>query len=108
MSPYLVYEKSEAQILAGIRELGWQHPEHLDGCTSNCALNAVGNLCHEKKHGFHPYALELSTLVRKGLLSRDDALEKLTLRVEDAALRGTLHQLGLTEDDLHRLAPRAA
>ena len=48
MSPYLVYEKSEASILAEIRSLGWEYPERLDGCTSNCALNAVGNLCHEK------------------------------------------------------------
>ncbi len=55
MSPYLVYEKSEAFILAEIKELGWIYPEKLDGCTSNCALNVVGNLCHEKKYGFHPY-----------------------------------------------------
>ncbi len=78
LSPYLVYEKSEAFILAQIRDLGWVHPEHLDGCTSNCALNVVGNLCHEKKYGFHPYALELSKLVRKGLLSREEALRKIS------------------------------
>ena len=52
MSPFLVYEKSEAVILEQIRELGWEHPEGLDGCTSNCALNVVGNICHQKKFGF--------------------------------------------------------
>src|SRR6516162_845890 len=103
MSPYLVFEKSEAFILAEIRELGWLHPERLDGCTSNCALNAVGNLCHERKYGFHPYALELSKLIRKGLLTRDEALHKLTLQVEEPALEQTLIQIGFSRRDIQAL-----
>jgi hypothetical protein len=106
MSPYLVYEKSEALILAEIRELGWVYPERLDGCTSNCALNAVGNLCHEKKYGFHPYALELSKLVRKGLLSRDEALQKLSRQVEERAFDETLIQLGVRRSDIEALQGR--
>ncbi len=104
MSPYLVYEKSEAFILDEIRELGWIHPEGLDGCTSNCALNVVGNLCHEKKYGFHPYALELSKLIRKGLLTRTDAMHKLTLQVEERAVEDTLVQLGVSMGDIQALA----
>ena len=103
MSPYLVFEKSEAFILDEIRELGWVHPERLDGCTSNCALNVVGNLCHEKKYGFHPYALELSKLIRKGLLTRDEALQKLSLQVEQSAIDETLVQLGLHMRDIDAL-----
>jgi hypothetical protein len=106
MSPYLVFEKSEAFILAEIRELGWLHPERLDGCTSNCALNAVGNLCHEKKYGFHPYALELSKLVRKRLLSREEALSKLTLQVDEPALSASLQQLGVSRCEIDSLARR--
>jgi hypothetical protein len=106
MSPYLVYEKSEALILDEIRELGWVHPERLDGCTSNCALNVVGNLCHEKKFGFHPYALELSKLVRKGLLTRDEALAKLSLQVPPADVDATLVQLGVQMSDVLALAQR--
>jgi hypothetical protein len=106
MSPYLVYEKSEAFILDAIRELGWVHPEKLDGCTSNCALNVVGNMCHEKKYGFHPYALELSKLVRKGLLSRDEALHKLSLQVEERAVDDTLIQLGVLRSDIQALERR--
>jgi len=106
MSPYLVFEKSEAFILDEIRDLGWIHPEKLDGCTSNCALNVVGNLCHEKKYGFHPYALELSKLVRKALLSRDEALHKLSLQVEETAVDKTLVQLGVSRRDIQALARR--
>jgi hypothetical protein len=106
MSPYLVFEKSEAVILAEIRDLGWVHPEKLDGCTSNCALNAVGNICHEKKYGFHPYALELSKLIRKGLLSRDEALQKITLQVERPTVEATLLQLGVGMGEVQALARR--
>ena len=106
MSPYLVFEKSEAFILAEIKDLGWIHPEKLDGCTSNCALNVVGNMCHEKKYGFHPYALELSKLIRKGLLTRDEALRKLSLQVEEPALEQTLIQLGVSRRDLQTLEKR--
>jgi hypothetical protein len=106
MSPYLVYEKSETFILGEIKELGWIHPEKLDGCTSNCALNAIGNMCHEKKYGFHPYALELSKLVRKGLLSRGEALHKLSLQVEELAIDETLVQLGVRRSDIQALGRR--
>ncbi|MBI3558081.1 MAG: hypothetical protein HY074_17595 [Deltaproteobacteria bacterium] len=104
MSPFLVYEKSEKEILDSIRSLGWIYPENLDGCSSNCALNAVGNLCHEKKFGFHPYAFELSQLIRKNLLDRDEALAKLSANVNDQSLEETLEKLGLSRADLEKLA----
>jgi hypothetical protein len=108
MSPFLVYEKTEEFILEEIRELGWMYPEQLDGCTSNCALNAVGNVCHEKKYGFHPYALELSKLIRKGLLSRAEALRKLSLSVDDDVTEKTLVQLNITVGDINQLNTKAA
>ena len=103
MSPYLVYEKSEEFILSEIASLGWQHPENLDGCSSNCSLNAVGNMCHEKKYGYHPYALELSKLVRKGLLSRVEAIKKLAQTVEQRAIDQPLVKLGISAVEVHRL-----
>lgn len=96
LSPYLVVDAPETLILEEIRKLGWVYPEKLDGCSSNCALNAVGNLCHEKRYGFHPYASELSQLIREGLLSRDEALEKLRKDVPREELDRTLGALGLT------------
>ena len=108
MSPFLVYEKSEEDILNEIRDLGWEHPEHLDGCTSNCALNVIGNMCHEKKYGFHPYALELSKLIRKDLLSREEALRKLSLQVDDSVMEQTLVDLGVTKEEVEKLKPVTA
>ena len=103
MSPYLVYEVSEAQILERIKKLGWTLPANLDGCSSNCSLNAVGNLCHQKKFGFHPYAQELSQLIRQSLLTRDEALQKLNQGVPEASLNEVLGKIGITREQLeHR------
>ena len=103
LSPYLVKEVAEQNILREIRDLGWQNPRQLDGCSSNCAMNAVGNLCHQKKFGFHPYVLELSKLIRRGLLSRDEALAKLAQQVEPATLHQTMIQIGLDDEQLKHL-----
>lgn len=108
MSPFLVYEKSEAAILEQIRELGWEYPEGLDGCTSNCALNVVGNICHEKKFGFHPYVLELSKLVRKGLLPRDEALKKMEQSLSDELVQITFDKVGIRPEELERQTKDAA
>jgi hypothetical protein len=108
MSPFLVHERTEAFILEEIRQLGWEHPERLDGCTSNCALNAVGNICHQRKHGFHPYALELSKLVRKGLLTRDEALQKLATTADEATTREAFARLEITARAVEQLGRKAA
>jgi hypothetical protein len=66
-------------------------------------MNSVGNLCHQKKFGFHPYALELSKLIRKGLLSRDEALAKLAQQPDSATMGRTLHQIGFGIKELLQL-----
>lgn len=69
---------TEAEILREVAELGWQQPSGLDGCSSNCELNAFNNHVHLRRFGFHPYELELSHLVRAGLMTRDEAIAKLS------------------------------
>jgi tRNA(Ile)-lysidine synthase TilS/MesJ len=101
MSPYLVYEKSEEAILLAIKELGWSNPENLDGCSTNCSLNAVGNMCHKKKYKFHPYAQELSQLIRSGLLKRHEALEKMEKGVSTAEINKTLHKLEISIEEIN-------
>jgi hypothetical protein len=36
------------------------------------------NEIHFKQHGFHPYAIEIATLVREGCMGRDEGLERLS------------------------------
>lgn len=77
VSPFFASEPKESDVISRIVELGWKKPEKLDGCSSNCRLNAVGNAVHLEKFGFHPYEAEMSQLVRSGSLSRGEAIEKL-------------------------------
>ncbi len=68
---------TENEIVENILPLGWVKPADVDGCSTNCKINAFNNYVHTNKFGYSPYELELSHLIRKNLLSREEALEKL-------------------------------
>jgi 7-cyano-7-deazaguanine synthase in queuosine biosynthesis len=68
---------TEKEILSQIRNLGWEQPQDVDGCSSNCTLNTFNNYVHYWQYGYNPYEFELSQLIRKGLMSREEALEKI-------------------------------
>jgi hypothetical protein len=70
-------ELTETQIIEQIKPLGWEKPGDVDGCSSNCRLNTFNNIIHEKKYGYSPYELELSHLILKNHLTREEALEKI-------------------------------
>ncbi len=88
-------EITEHDIINEILSLGWVPPGDVDGCSSNCRLNVLNNTVHERKHGYNPYALELSYLIRSGRMTRDEALEKIADQPHDAE-PGLLRELGLT------------
>lgn len=80
----LTLEKiTENEIVEQISPLGWVKPKDVDGCSTNCMINAFNNHVHEKKFGYSPYELELSHLIRKKLLTREEALEKLYDQPQD-------------------------
>jgi hypothetical protein len=74
---------TEAGIVEEIVHMGWQKPADVDGCSTNCRINAFNNHIHFRKFGFSPYELELSYLIRKNLLSREEALEKIYNQPEE-------------------------
>jgi hypothetical protein len=90
---------TEDKILREIRLLGWVPPQDVDGCSSNCRLNVLNNTVHERRFGYNPYVLELSSLIRSGQLTRRDALAKIADQPREA-IGGLLEQMGLTVDDL--------
>ncbi|MCI5119715.1 MAG: hypothetical protein D3908_00670, partial [Candidatus Electrothrix sp. AUS4] len=96
-------EPCEDEILNDIKELGWVSPKDVDGCSSNCRLNAFNNFIHTKKMGFNPYELELSHLIRRGKLSREDALKKISAQADIAALQPILEQLDITPEEFAKL-----
>jgi len=68
---------TENEIVEQILPLGWVKPGDVDGCSTNCRINAFNNHVHIQKFGYSPYELELSHLIRKKLLTREEALAKL-------------------------------
>jgi len=93
----------EDEIVAEVAKLGWQKPEGVDGCSSNCELNTFNNYVHERRFGFSPYELELSVLVRKGLMSREEALRKVDDNPSER-LAYLADGLGLTDEERAGLA----
>ncbi len=72
---HALLDYDESKILKQIAKLGWKKPADTDSCSTNCLLNALGNMSSIKKLGYHPYIGELSYLVRIGKISRKNALE---------------------------------
>ncbi|HLN56048.1 MAG TPA: hypothetical protein VK207_08645 [Bacteroidales bacterium] len=85
---------TENEIVNRILPLGWEKPKDVDGCSTNCMINAFNNYVHERKHGYSPYELELSHLIRKNLLSREEAIEKLYDQPEEQ-ISGVFRELGI-------------
>ncbi|MBU2969546.1 hypothetical protein KO527_09340 [Pseudoalteromonas sp. C2R02] len=78
-----VEDITETEIKDAIAPLGWVSPGDVDGCSSNCMLNTFNNYVHEEVFGYNPYEMELSHLIREGLMTRSEALEKINDRPED-------------------------
>jgi len=75
--PLAFLEYDEDKILARITELGWVRPNDTDPNSSNCTLNAYANHIHRRRYDFHPYVWEIANMVRTGVLSREEGMEKI-------------------------------
>lgn len=93
---------NEHDILSSVASIGWTPPKDVDGCSSNCMLNSFNNMAHEKTLGYNPYELELSRLIRKGLMTREEGLAKIGDQ-PIAVQKQVMSQLGITDQDLETL-----
>ena len=75
--PLAFFDYDEGEVIRQIKALGWKEPKDTDTNSSNCLLNAFANQCHIKKHGFHPYVLEIANMVRQRVMGRDEGIEKI-------------------------------
>ena len=100
VSPLAFFPYDEDNIHKEIATLGWQPPKDTDANSSNCLLNSFANLIHMRQFKFHPYALELSGLVRRGVLEREDAIERTSGTEEvDQTLATVEQRLGIGVGD---------
>lgn len=96
---------TEAQILEAVKATGWEPPRNLDGCSTNCRLNVFNNFVHEKTFGYNPYELELSHLIRRGMMTRDEAIGKITDQPRQQ-LQQVMAEVGIQEQELDALHRR--
>ena len=75
--PLAFLEYDEDKIFARISELGWEKPDDTDPNSSNCTLNAYANFIHRQRYDFHPYVWEIANMVRTGVLSREEGIERI-------------------------------
>lgn len=94
----------EDEIKSRIQPLGWREPNDVDGCSSNCLLNVFNNYVHQLKFGYSPYELELSHMIRSGLIDRDLAIQKLHDQSEEQ-LQNIMDKLSITSAQLKDLKP---
>src|SRR3989339_707957 len=96
VSPLAFMEYDERKIVKKIEELGWLYPKGLDANSTNCLLNSFANEIHIEKHGFHPYAFEISGMVRTKVMSRDEGMEKIYQgQKQDEVIESSKKKLGL-------------
>ena len=72
---FLPYD--EEKIMERIKQYGWEKPDDTDPNSSNCLLNAYANQIHRKRYNFHPYVWEIANMVREGVMTREEGLEKI-------------------------------
>jgi hypothetical protein len=94
---------TESEIVKNIAALGWSSPGELDGCSSNCMLNTFNNYVHQRVYGYNPYELELSHLIRKGLMTREEAIDKVNTLPRNQ-LESIMAALGIEEEDIERVS----
>lgn len=80
INPLAFLEYNEEKIYHTISRLGWKAPLDTDPNSSNCLLNSYANQVHMKTLGFNPYVFEISGMIRKGVMSREEGLRKFRIK----------------------------
>ncbi len=81
--PLAFYDYEEDKIKKELMTLGWKSPDDTDSNSTNCLLNAFANATHLERHNFHPYVLEIANMVRQGVMSREEGMEKIYSSPQD-------------------------
>jgi len=77
------------------KELGWKQPkESYPHRTTNCALNFLSVHNSMKHYGYTHYHVEMSKLIRQGIITREEALADLEINFDNEYLNSIAAKLG--------------
>lgn len=105
LSPHWFLPTDSAEYVQTIRdELGWSCPERsYPRNTTNCELNFLSTYLAVRHHGYSHYHIEMSNLVRRRLMTREQALQALDMGFMDRAfLEPIAARLGVTWDQVEQ------
>jgi hypothetical protein len=97
VSPLAFMDYNEHAIIEKLKTLGWQAPEDVDTNSTNCLLNSFSNHIHMDRYNFHPYAFEIAEMVRSGVMSRKDGIEKISNLGADSTIEYAKNKLGIKD-----------
>jgi len=92
--PLAFFDYDEVRVREEIRALGWVSPKDTDSNSTNCLLNSFAIAMHVNEWGFHPYAMEIASLVRDGYMTRQQGLEKLMKQPDEKTISFVKDKLG--------------
>jgi hypothetical protein len=76
------------------KELGWEFPRlSYPGRSTNCAMNFISVANSMKHYGYTHYHVEMSKLIRQGMLTRDEAVRDLSHHVAKEELNAIAGKL---------------
>jgi hypothetical protein len=89
------------QILA--ENIGWQQPPNVHGSHFDCTLFPIKEYLKYKKYGLSQETIKNSVMIREGLMTRDDALKRMSLdqTEEPDIYRMFLKDLELSIEDVN-------
>ena len=102
ISPHWFLNKPTSEYVEEIkRELGWRYPRlSYPKESTNCYLNFLSVAQSMKHYGYTHYHVEMSKMIRMGLMVREDALELLKIDFGDDVLDHVLGKMGCTLEDI--------
>ena len=84
-------------------KLAWKHPFDVHESHFDCSLFPVKEYLKFKKYGLTQETIKNSQLIREGVMTRQEAIERMLLEqtTEPAIFDTFLHELGLSKDDIN-------
>lgn len=84
-------------------ELGWSHPPDVHESHFDCDLFPIKEYLKFRKYGLTQETIKNSRLIREGLMTRQEAMERMLLeqRTEPEFLSLFFNELGISKDDVN-------
>lgn len=102
LSPHWFLQKEPEEYVEIIKkELKWKYPEvSYPAKSTNCYLNFISAYLSMKYYGYTHYHVEMSKLIRLGLMGREEALKLLERNYDDKLLAFILEKIGCGLEDI--------